>query len=88
MFFADNRLVFKWYTFSSRYRVEDLLAKMEMVFADPETGIPSKSLGLLGERALNDRLNTLEDQVSIPPFILYRDIAKMGHSFKFVLEMI
>ena len=44
-------------------RVEDLLVRIEKIFADPETGHPSKSLGLLGEKALDNRLNRLEDQV-------------------------
>ncbi len=45
------------------FRVEDLLVKIEKIFADPETGAPSKALGLLGEKILEARLNRLEDQV-------------------------
>ncbi|XP_033624226.1 transient receptor potential cation channel subfamily M member-like 2 isoform X2 [Asterias rubens] len=44
-------------------RVEDLLGKMEELFADPETGMPSRALGLLGEKAMEERLNRLEDQM-------------------------
>ena len=36
---------------------------MDELFADPETGMPSRALGLLGEKALEERLNRLEDQV-------------------------
>ena len=36
---------------------------MEELFADPETGMPSRALGLLGEKAMEERLNRLEDQV-------------------------
>ena len=49
-------------------RVEDLLQKIEKIFADPETGAPSKALGLLGEKALENRLNRLEDQVGVGDF--------------------
>ena len=45
------------------FRVEDLLGKMDELFADPETGMPSRALGLLGEKAMEERLNRLEDQV-------------------------
>ena len=38
---------------------------MEELFADPETGMPSKALGLLGEKAMEERLNRIEDQVRL-----------------------
>ncbi|XP_033625076.1 transient receptor potential cation channel subfamily M member-like 2 isoform X2 [Asterias rubens] len=48
---------------STSERVEDLLGKMDELFADPETGMPSRALGLLGEKAMEERLNRLEDQM-------------------------
>ena len=55
-------------------RVDELLMKVEQIFADPETGVPSKTLGLLGKNDLSERLNKLEDQVgdSIQTFFSYR----------------
>ncbi|XP_038076672.1 transient receptor potential cation channel subfamily M member-like 2 isoform X3 [Patiria miniata] len=66
-------------------KVDDLLVRMEELFADPETGVPSKALGLLGEKAMEERLNRLEDQMertnqAIDWVIMALHGNKLGHN--------